>query len=295
MPWVTVGPPSRASALPIATTWSPTATSPVANVAGDDPGGVVELEDGDVVGESTAEDLAERCSPLTVTVTSSASATTWALVRMWPSVSRTMPVPAPSAYPERPLLLDHARRDRDRRGLDGGDDAGDIDEAGRAVTPGDGAASAGAGDGRVVAGRPTGDEARPGTGGDGDEGRARRPPPVRVVRRRRRAMALARRRPGASRGGGADGPGNGAGGRWGALPGGRTSRRAGAPGGGDVGGASGCRGWAPGSRGSNMAPGWVAAARRGREQGENRVRLGRSMQEAGAPVTGPAAAVGSPA
>ena len=40
---------------------------------------------------------AERSSPLTVTVTSSASATTWALVRMWPSVSRTMPVPAPSA------------------------------------------------------------------------------------------------------------------------------------------------------------------------------------------------------
>src|SRR5215212_10877548 len=39
IPWVTVGPPSRARALPIATTGSPTATSPLANVAGVTPDG----------------------------------------------------------------------------------------------------------------------------------------------------------------------------------------------------------------------------------------------------------------
>ena len=65
---------------------------------GTTPRGVVELEDGDVVGSVAAEHLAERSSPLTWTVTSSAPATTWALVRMWPPASRTMPVPAPSAY-----------------------------------------------------------------------------------------------------------------------------------------------------------------------------------------------------
>ena len=40
--------------------------------------------------------VADRSSPFTVTVTDSAPSTTWALVRMWPSASRTTPVPAPS-------------------------------------------------------------------------------------------------------------------------------------------------------------------------------------------------------
>ena len=81
----------------MATTWSPTATSPVANVAGVTPDGSSSWSTAMSSAIEPPSTVAERCSPLTVTVTSPASATTWALVRMWPSVSRTMPVPAPSA------------------------------------------------------------------------------------------------------------------------------------------------------------------------------------------------------
>ena len=46
--------------------------------------------------ESPPTTVAERSSPFTATDTSVAPSTTWALVRMWPASSITMPVPAPS-------------------------------------------------------------------------------------------------------------------------------------------------------------------------------------------------------
>ena len=155
--------------------------------------------------------------------------------------------------------------------------------------------------GDVVTGGLAGQVAARPSGGDGDQDE-----PGRRRRRPSRPPAAASESSGSPSVGGvgavgcADGPGNGRGGAvggavpWAVGPRAGVGRRAWSVGG-DVGGASGCRGRAPGSRGSNMAPGWVAAARRGAEQGENRVRLGRSMQEAAAPGTGPAAAVGSPA
>ena len=97
MPWVTVGPPSSARALPIATTGSPTATSPVANVAGVTPVGSESFSTAMSLEASTPTIDASCSLPLTVTCTVSAPSTTWALVRMCPSLSRTMPVPAPSA------------------------------------------------------------------------------------------------------------------------------------------------------------------------------------------------------
>ena len=58
--------------------------------------------------------VAERSSPLTVTVTVSAPATTWALVRMWPvGVEDDAGAGALAVGLERALAADDAGRDRD--------------------------------------------------------------------------------------------------------------------------------------------------------------------------------------
>ena len=63
--------------------------------------------------------VAERSSPLTVTVTVSAPATTWALVRMWPvGVEDDAGAGALAVGLERALAPDDAGRDRDDRRLD---------------------------------------------------------------------------------------------------------------------------------------------------------------------------------
>src|SRR3954454_17155655 len=105
MPSVTVRPPSGANALPMATTSSPTWRSV------DEPSGAATRPDvlatfrsARSLAVSDAMTVAARGELLPGTVTSIvlAPSITWALVRMVPSVSRTMPVPAPVAVPEPP-------------------------------------------------------------------------------------------------------------------------------------------------------------------------------------------------
>ena len=86
MPWVTVGPPSRARALPMATTSSPTCSvgRSAERGAAIRPLVSLDLEHGDVVGGRlpTTVPCAVVLVAVTVTVTSSAPSTTWALVRI---------------------------------------------------------------------------------------------------------------------------------------------------------------------------------------------------------------------
>jgi len=101
MPRVTDMPPSRASALPTATTSSPTmvaSESPsVAGVRSDTP---VTCSRARSFAVSLATRVAGKCwsDPSTETVIAVAPSITWALVRIWPSAVRTTPVPAPCPW-----------------------------------------------------------------------------------------------------------------------------------------------------------------------------------------------------
>ena len=149
----------------------------------DDAGRVVELQDGDVVGQRSAEDPAERCSPLTVTVTSPASATTWALVRMWPSVSRTMPgagafgIAGEGSLQPTCMLVEIDTVDGWTATTT---PATSMNPVPAGVMSDTGTAAAGDAVAGVVIRRVAGDEACPGTGGSGHEGQPRRHQPMRA-------------------------------------------------------------------------------------------------------------------
>ena len=114
----------------MATTWSPTATSPVANVAGRHAGRVVELEHGDVVGHRAAEHrrrallAVDRDGDLVGVRDDVGVGEDVAVGVEDDAGAGTLGVAG-----ERALAHLDARGDRDRRGLHGGDDAGDVDVA----------------------------------------------------------------------------------------------------------------------------------------------------------------------
>ena len=102
---VTLGPPSRANAYPIATTWSPTRTLPgLANVAATKFCAST-LSNAKSLPASAAKTTAVTgsVSPANRTRTSVAPSTTWALVKISPSLVTTTPVPVDSPSPITPL------------------------------------------------------------------------------------------------------------------------------------------------------------------------------------------------
>ena len=111
MPSVTV--PVRPSGEPMATAVSPTLSLPESpERCRDQPGGVVDLDDGEVrerVGSDDLgrEDPCRRCVRTSMAALAAlpSRVTTWVLVRMWPSSSRMMPEPVPPSLPLVALMV----------------------------------------------------------------------------------------------------------------------------------------------------------------------------------------------